>query len=229
MWLFCFFGCSKDPKEVIGFPLVVLTKKGTQESHKNDEPQDHHQLRRRGLLDGLSRLAFANLPRAILGLPFIEKGIEFTSQTNAEGRLEKEKEQTDKADDSGNRTVGVDHDHKSKHSSGQRHADDPGESFLLCADVLRCLPGNDESADDQRRREFWIDKNPDNKIGEEKRDHVFDRHEIIVEHDKHEREEGRDEEETRCRPDLPFVQYPDVVAGDVFPELYCFTHGSFFS
>ncbi len=69
----------------------------------------------------------------------------------------------------------------------------------------------------------------DTKSARKNVDYVFDRHEIIVEHDEHEREEGRKEEETCRRPDLPFVQYADVVAGDVFPELYCFTHGRFFS
>src|SRR5580692_9302671 len=107
--------------------------------HKHHKNEYHHQLRRGSPLDRLSGPETANLTRAVLNLLLKEQWVELTTQTDAKGGLEKEKDQTGQTDETRDRAIGIDHHEEDEHDQREDQADEPGELLLPGADIFRCL------------------------------------------------------------------------------------------
>ena len=73
--------------------------------------QYNKQLRSGCFLNLLSRFHITHFARTVLRFFFVDKRIDFAAQTDPKYRFKEQKYQTDKADNTANRTVGIDDDH----------------------------------------------------------------------------------------------------------------------
>jgi len=81
--------------------------------------QYNKQLRSGCFLNLLSRFHITHFARTVLRFFFVNKRIDFTSQTDPKYRFEEQKYQTDKADNAGYYAICINNDHQYKHSRSQ--------------------------------------------------------------------------------------------------------------
>src|SRR5580704_4824878 len=213
--------CSK---EFIRFFLELIIEQKSGKEDVCDESKQNKQLGPGGFLDILFRFCVAYFARAVLCFFLVDQLIYLTGQADAKGGFKEQKYQAHQADDAGYRTIGIDHYHKNEHGARKGYAHDPGKLFLFGSDILRYLVFDDQSTNDQGWREFGIDKDPDDKISKEERDRIFCQQKIIIEEDKDQGHENK-QEEYPCRgPYFSFVQHRDIISRHFFPELDQFAH-----
>lgn len=116
----------------------------------------------------LTRAEFAAAARAIFG-PFrrMYPIVKFAPDANAERGFEKKEDEARDADEADARGHAVRDGRGVRHERREDEPYPPCEPFLRSADVLRFLSSDDHSGEDDARRVFGIDEQPDGEVHEE--------------------------------------------------------------
>lgn len=109
----------KHPKQVIRFLRKMVVR---QKNNQNNIPRKKKQypiLYNRYFLNGLPVLTFTDFTRTILCLFFVKKTIHLTPDTDTKSRFKKQENQTDQADNPGDRAKSIHDIKEDKHGPGQ--------------------------------------------------------------------------------------------------------------
>ena len=182
--------------------IVRLLRKGViQEKRFNEDicnkAKENEYLGPGGLLNILFCFYIAYLPGTELNFFLKGQWIKFASQEDAERRLKKEKHEARETNDPSYRALGIDHHQQNEHDGCQRKTDDPGELLLCGAHIFGDVITDDQPAGDQCRGISRIDKNANEKIGQEEDDDILDQQEVFFEQDQHQRKEHYHKEQSR--------------------------------
>lgn len=97
-----------------GFTEMIVKKEdGQQNIHKG--ANNDQQLHPRCLLDGLLFWCCANFTGTVLRFVFVKQAVKQTSQADAKGRFEEQKNEAKQAGDAGDDAVGIEDDQQKEH------------------------------------------------------------------------------------------------------------------
>lgn len=170
-------------------------------------------------MDVLFVLYVTDFSGAVLHFVFVKQPVDQAPQADTESRFKEKEQEAYKAGETGENAVRVQDDHEKEHDTGKGNADLPGKLLLGCANIFRVLTTDNETTDNEHGSKPRIDEYPDNHVGEEKNNDVFNHQEVALEDDHYQRNKHEDEQDPGRGAYLSFVENGNIETFNGFSEL----------